>query len=93
MYLNELIIENKEFDKMVVTTKQGKQATVEIIGATHSAVVVVDGVRHVVAFVRDSKKIVIKNDLLLLPADLNKVRAELSKFIKKQEDDKKKRRK
>lgn len=78
---------------MVVTTKQGKQATVEIIGATHSAVVVVDGVRHVVAFVRDSKKIVIKNDLLLLPADLNKVRAELSKFIKKQEDDKKKRRK
>ena len=78
---------------MVVTTKQGKEATVEIIGATHSAVVVVDGVRHVVAFVRDSKKIVIKNDLLLLPADLNKVRAELSKFIKKQEDDKKKRRK
>ena len=78
---------------MVVTTKQGKQATVEIVGATHSAVVVVDGVRHVVAFVRDSKKIVIKNDLLLLPADLNKVRAELSKFIKKQEDDKKKRRK
>jgi hypothetical protein len=93
MYLNELIIENKEFDKMVVTTKQGKQATVEIIGATHSAVVVVDGVRHVVAFVRDQKKIVIKNDLLLLPADLNKVRAELSKFIKKQDDDKKKRRK
>lgn len=78
---------------MVVTTKQGKEATVEIVGATHSAVVVVDGVRHVVAFVRDSKKIVIKNDLLLLPADLNKVRAELSKFIKKQEDDKKKRRK
>jgi hypothetical protein len=36
---------------------------------------------------------VIKNDLLLLPADLNKVRAELSKFIKKQDDDKKKRRK
>lgn len=78
---------------MVVTTKQGKEATVEIVGATHSAVVVVDGVRHVVAFVRDSKKIVIKNDLLLLPADLNKVRAELSKFIKRQEDDKKKRRK
>jgi hypothetical protein len=93
MYLNELIIENKEFDKMVVTTKQGKQATIEIVGATHSAVVVVDGVRHVVAFVRDQKKIVIKNDLLLLPADLNKVRAELSKFIKKQDDDKKKRRK
>lgn len=78
---------------MNVITKNGEKAVVEIIGATHSAVVVVNGVRHVVAFVRDQKKIVIKNDLLLLPADLNKVRAELSKFIKKQEDDKKKRRK
>ena len=78
---------------MNVITKNGEKAVVEIIGATHSAVVVVNGVRHVVAFVRDQKKIVIKNDLLLLPSDLNKVRAELSKFIKKQEDDKKKRRK
>jgi hypothetical protein len=93
MYLNELIIENKELDKMVVTTKQGKQATVEIIGATHSAVVVVDGVRHVVAFVRDSKKIVIKNDMILHDSDLAAVRQELKKFIKKQDDDKKKRRK
>ena len=78
---------------MNVITKNGEKAVVEIIGATHSAVVVVNGVRHVVAFVRDQKKIVIKNDLLLLPSDLNKVRQELSKFIKKQEDDKKKRRK
>ena len=78
---------------MNVITKNGEKAVVEIIGATYSAVVVVNGVRHVVAFVRDQKKIVIKNDLLLLPSDLNKVRAELSKFIKKQDDDKKKRRK
>lgn len=78
---------------MNVITKNGEKAVVEIIGATNSAVVVVNGVRHVVAFVRDQKKIVIKNDLLLLPSDLNKVRQELSKFIKKQDDDKKKRRK
>ena len=78
---------------MNVITKNGEKAVIEIIGETHSAVVVVNGVRHVVAFVRDQKKIVIKNDLLLLPSDLNKVRQELSKFIKKQEDDKKKRRK
>ena len=70
---------------MTVTTKQGKQGVVEVSKENQSAVVVVDGVRHVVAFVRDSKKIVIKNDLLLLPADLNKVREELSKFIKKEE--------
>lgn len=76
---------------MTVTTKQGKQGVVEVSKENQSAVVVVDGVRHVVAFVRDSKKIVIKNDLLLLPADLNKVREELSKFIKKEEPRSKKR--
>ncbi len=77
---------------MKVITKNGEQAVVEIIGATHSAVVVVNGVRHVVAFVRDQKKIVIKNDMLLTDGDLATVRLELSKFIKKQEDDKKKKR-
>ena len=76
---------------MNVTTKNGKQGVVEIIKDTYSAVITVDGVRHTVAFVRDSKKIVIKNDLLLLPADLNKVREELSKFIKKEEPRSKKR--
>ena len=78
---------------MTVTTKQGKQGVVEVSKENQSAVVVVDGVRHVVAFVRDSKKIVIKNDMLLTDGDLAVVRVELSKFIKKQEDDKKKRRK
>lgn len=76
---------------MNVTTKNGKQGVVEIIKDTHSAVITVDGVRHVVAFVRDQKKIVVKNDLLLLPADLNKVRQELSKFIKKEDTSKKRR--
>ena len=76
---------------MNVTTKNGKQGVVEVSKENQSAVVVVDGVRHVVAFVRDSKKIVIKNDLLLLPADLNKVREELGKFIKKEEPRSKKR--
>ena len=78
---------------MTVTTKNGKQGVVEISKENQSAVVVVNGVRHVVAFVRDSKKIVIKNDMLLTDGDLAVVRLELSKFIKKQEDDKKKRRK
>ena len=78
---------------MTVTTKQGKQGVVEVSKENQSAVVVVDGVRHVVAFVRDQKKIVVKNDMILHDSDLAVVRAELSKFIKKQEDDKKKRRK
>lgn len=78
---------------MTVTTKQGVQGVVEISKENQSAVVVVNGVRHVVAFVRDSKKVVIKNDMLLTDGDLAVVRQELNKFIKKQEDDKKKRRK
>ena len=78
---------------MTVTTKQGVQGVVEISKENQSAVVVVNGVRHVVAFVRDQKKIVVKNDMLLTDGDLAVVRVELSKFIKKQEDDKKKRRK
>lgn len=77
---------------MKVITKNGEQAVVEIIGATQSAVVVVNGVRHVVAFVRDQKKVVVKNDMILHDSDLAAVRLELSKFIKKQEDDKKKKR-
>lgn len=76
---------------MNVVTKNGKQGVVEISKESQSAVVVVNGVRHVVAFVRDQKKIVIKNDLLLLPSDLNKVRQELSKFIKKEDTSKKRR--
>ena len=76
---------------MNVTTKNGKQGVVEIIKDTHSAVVIVDGVRHTVAFVRDQKKIVIKNDMLLNQGDLAVVRAELSKFIKKEDSSKKRR--
>ena len=76
---------------MNVITKNGEQAVIEIIGATHSAVVVVNGVRHVVAFVRDQKKIVVKNDMILHDGDLAVVRQELSKFIKKEDTSKKSR--
>ena len=76
---------------MNVTTKNGKQGVVEIINDTHSAVITVDGVRHTVAFVRDQKKIVVKNDMILHDGDLAVVRAELSKFIKKEDNSKKRR--
>ena len=51
--------------------------------------VVVNGVERVVAFVRDAKKVIIKNDMLLSPVDMQHVKLELSKFIKKVEDTKK----
>lgn len=76
---------------MNVTTKNGKQGVVEIINDTHSAVITVDGVRHTVAFVRDQKKIVVKNDMILHDGDLAVVRQELSKFIKKEDTSKKSR--
>lgn len=76
---------------MNVTTKNGKQGVVEISKESQSAVVVVNGVRHVVAFVRDQKKIVVKNDMILHDGDLAVVRQELSKFIKKEDTSKKRR--
>lgn len=76
---------------MNVTTKNGKQGVVEIIKDTYSAVITVDGVRHTVAFVRDQKKIVVKNDMILHDGDLAVVRQELSKFIKKEDTSKKSR--
>ena len=41
------------------------------------------------AFVRDAKKLVIKNDMLLNQADLALVKSELGKTIKKEEVGKK----
>ena len=76
---------------MNVTTKNGKQGVVEISKESQSEVVVVNGVRHVVAFVRDQKKIVVKNDMILHDGDLAVVRQELSKFIKKEDTSKKRR--
>ena len=76
---------------MNVVTKNGKQGVVEISNESQSAVITVDGVRHVVAFVRDQKKIVVKSDLWLHDGDLAVVRQELSKFIKKEDTSKKSR--
>ena len=75
---------------MKVVTKQGKQGEVKIDSKKHTAVIVFDGVEQLIAFVRDQKKVVVKNDMILTEGDLAAVRAELSKFIKK-EDSKKKR--
>lgn len=70
---------------MNVILKNGKQGVVTIEKATTCAYVEVEGRKHVVAFVRDNKKVVIKNDLLLNQGDLNSVKAELNKFIKKED--------
>lgn len=68
---------------MNVTTKQGKQAMVTVDKGEQSAYATVEGKRYLVAFVRDAKKVVVKNDLLLNEGDLRVVKEELDKFVKK----------
>ena len=76
---------------MNVTLKNGKQGKVVISKADANARVEVEGKSFLVAFVRDAKKVVVKNDLLLTDSDLNHVKAELNKFIRKEEPKKAKR--
>ena len=76
---------------MNVTLKNGKQGKVVISKADANARVEVEGQSFLVAFVRDAKKVVIKNDLLLTDSDLNHVKAELNKFVRKEEPKKAKR--
>lgn len=74
---------------MKTTLKNGKQATLTIDTKTQAATVTTEGVNKLVAFVRDAKKLVIKNDMLLNQADLALVKSELGKTIKKEEVGKK----
>lgn len=76
---------------MNVTLKNGKQGKVVISKADANARVEVEGRSYLVAFVRDAKKVVVKNDLLLTDGDLNHVKAELNKFVRKEEPKKAKR--
>ena len=74
---------------MNVTTKQGKQAMVTVDKGAQTAHVTVEGVKYLVAFIRDAKKVVVKNDLLLNESDLRVIKEELAKFIKKTDTTKK----
>ena len=74
---------------MKTTLKNGKQGTLTIDSKAQVATVVTEGVTKLVAFVRDSKKDVVKNDMLLNQGDLSYVKSELGKTIKKQETGKK----
>ena len=74
---------------MNVTLKNGKQGKVVISKADANARVEVEGKSFLVAFVRDAKKVVVKNDLLLNESDLRVIKEELAKFIKKADTTKK----
>ena len=78
---------------MKVITKQGKHGEVVIDSKKHTAVIVFDGVEQLIAFVRDQKKVVVKNDFILNASDLAAIRAELQKFVKQPDSSKKGKRK
>lgn len=73
---------------MNVTTKQGKLGTLTIDTKVQNATLTVNGVKHLISFIRDNK-VVIKSDLFLNDGDMAYVKSELSKFIKKEETGKK----
>ena len=75
---------------MKVVTKQGKQGVVNIDSKSQIAVLTVDGVNYLIAYMRDNK-VKVKSDLYLNEGDLTAVRTSMNQFVKKVESGKKKR--
>ena len=75
---------------MKVVTKQGKQGVVNIDAKSQVAVLTVDGVNHLIAYMRDNK-VKVKSDLYLNEGDLTAVRTNMNQFVKKVDSGKKKR--
>ena len=69
-----------------VTTKKGLQGTLKIAGG--KAVLEVNGLQHLIAYIRDNK-VKIKSDLFLNDGDMALVKSEMSQFIKKVDNSKK----
>ena len=66
---------------MTVTVKNGAKGTLTIDGKAQAAVLNLNGVSHLIAYIRDNK-VKIKSDLFLNESDLSYVRAEMNKFVK-----------
>ena len=75
---------------MKVVTKQGKQGVVNIDSKSQIAVLTVDGVNYLIAYMRDNK-VKVKSDLYLNEGDLTAVRTNMNQFVKKVELGQKKR--
>ena len=69
-----------------VTTKKGLQGT--LVVANGKAVLDVNGTQHLIAYIRDNK-VRIKSDLFLNDGDMAFVKSEMSQFIKKVDNSKK----
>ena len=75
---------------MKVVTKQGKQGVVNIDAKSQIAVLTVEGVNYLIAYMRDNK-VKVKSDLYLNEGDLTAVRTSMNQFVKKVDSGKKKR--
>lgn len=70
---------------MEVLTRKNEKAILTISKGEANAKLKIGNRDYLVAFIRDGKKVVIKNDLLLSEHDMKYIKEELGKFIKKEE--------
>lgn len=75
---------------MTITTKNGQTGILTVNTKTQTAFVAVNGVQHLVAYMRDNV-VKIKNDMLLNSADMASVKTQMGQFIKKADTSAKKR--
>lgn len=71
-----------------VITRKGQEGTLVVDTKAHKAILTVEGVAHLIAYIRDNK-VKIKNDMLLSQGDLNSVRLEMNQFVRVVDNSKK----
>ena len=73
---------------MNVTTKANKQGTLTIDTKTQKAILEVNGVKHLISYIRDNK-LKVKSDLFLNDSDMAYVKGQMAQFVKQTDNSKK----
>ena len=73
---------------MNVTLKNGKTGTLTIDTKTQKAILEVNGVKHLISYIKDNK-LKIKSDLFLNDSDMAYVKGQMAQFIKQTDNSKK----
>ena len=73
---------------MNVTLKNGKQGTLTIDTKTQKAILETNGVKHLIAYIRNNT-VKVKSDLFLNDSDMAYVKGQMAQFIKQTDNSKK----
>ena len=73
---------------MNVTLKNGKTGTLTIDTKTQKAILEVNGVKHLISYIKDNK-LKIKSDLFLNDSDMAYVKGQMAQFVKQTDNSKK----